>query len=54
MVIRFSLRRKKDRLETHPSGLNRRGDRRLTPQEIRHRERMLEHLYRTLDRDASQ
>jgi hypothetical protein len=47
MVIRFSLRKKEDRLETHPSGLNRTGPRRLSRQEVEHRERMLEHLWRT-------
>jgi hypothetical protein len=51
MVIRFSLRKqegtKEDRLETHPSGLNRTGPRRLSREEIEHRERMLEHLRRT-------
>jgi len=51
MVIRFTLfsnRQKEDRLETHPSGLNRTDDRRLGRREIEHRERMLEHLRRTL------
>jgi len=51
MVIRFMSRqgRRKDtadRLESHPSGLNRTDARRLTPREIEHRERMLAHLYR--------
>ena len=49
MVIRFTLRKKEDRLETHPSGLNRTGALRLSRREIEHRERMLEHLYRTQD-----
>ena len=35
-----------DRLESHPSGLNRTDARRLSPREIRHRERMLAHLQR--------
>jgi hypothetical protein len=52
MVIRFALRHKnrKDavRLESHPSGLNRTDARRLSRREIVHRERMLEHLHRTL------
>jgi hypothetical protein len=52
MVIRFSLRkhprlREGDRLESHPSGLNRTDDRRLSRREIEHRERMLKHLHRT-------
>jgi hypothetical protein len=50
MVIRFPLRRKPkmdDRLESHPSGLNRTDSRRLSAREIRHRERMLAHLHRT-------
>jgi hypothetical protein len=47
MVIRFSFRKKEDRLETHPSGLNRTDARRLSRREIEHRERMLEHLQRT-------
>ena len=48
MVIRFSLRQKprEVRLESHPSGLNRTGARRLSKQEIVHRERMLEYLQR--------
>ena len=58
MVIRFlsrtaqkarQLRRRRrgeDRLETHPSGLNRTGARRLSRREVEHRERMLEHLQR--------
>jgi hypothetical protein len=55
MVIRFlsrtaqkarQLRRREDRLETHPSGLNRTGARRLSRREVEHRERMLEHLQR--------
>jgi hypothetical protein len=48
MVIRFRLRRpaKEQRLETHPSGLNRTDARRLSAREILHRERMLEHLRR--------
>jgi len=44
MVIRFPSRKKEDRLESHPSGLNRTGPRRLSPREIEHRERMLRHL----------
>jgi hypothetical protein len=50
MVIRFPLRRKvvEMRLESHPSGLNRTDGRRLSRREIVHRERMLEHLQRTL------
>jgi hypothetical protein len=47
MVIRFRLRPTEVRLETHPSGLNRTGPRRLTRREIEHRERMLRHLART-------
>jgi hypothetical protein len=43
---------KEVRLETHPSGLNRTDARRLSQREIAHRERMLEHLHRTLS-DAS-
>lgn len=35
-----------DRLESHPSGLDRTDARRLTAREIRHRERMLAHLQR--------
>jgi hypothetical protein len=48
MVIRFPLRQKvrEIRLESHPSGLNRTDDRRLSKREIVHRERMLEHLRR--------
>jgi hypothetical protein len=48
MVIRFPVRQKarEVRLESHPSGLNRTDDRRLTRREIVHRERMLEHLQR--------
>ena len=54
MVIRFLSRfvRKRPeglegvRLESHPSGLNRTGARRLSRREIEHRERMLAHLYR--------
>jgi hypothetical protein len=49
MVIRFPRRAKKEiRLETHPSGLNRTGPRRLSRREIEHRERMIQHLARTL------
>jgi hypothetical protein len=60
MVIRFTLRpgRSKDpirreglegmRLESHPSGLNRTDARRLSRREVEHRERMLQHLHRTL------
>jgi len=48
MVIRFPRRANKEiRLETHPSGLNRTGPRRLSRREIEHRERMLHHLART-------
>ena len=57
MVIRFQLlprrRSNPDRLESHPSGLNRTDARRLSRQEIEHRERMLEHLH-SLDRAANQ
>jgi len=50
MVIRFQFRpRKENRLESHPSGLNRRGAGRLSRREVEHRERMLRHLARTLD-----
>jgi hypothetical protein len=35
-----------DRLESHPSGLNRTDGRRLSRREVEHRERMLEHLHR--------
>ena len=58
MIIRFTLRacRREHRgeplegmrLESHPSGLNRTDARRLSRREIEHRERMLEHLHRTL------
>lgn len=59
MIIRFRLgrvfagnRRGESldgmRLESHPSGLNRTDARRLSAREIKHRERMLEHLHRTL------
>jgi hypothetical protein len=49
MVIRFPRLRlanpsRDDRLETHPSGLNRTDARRLSRREIAHRERMLTHL----------
>jgi hypothetical protein len=52
MVIRFRPRHNvkkanEDRLESHPSGLSRTDARRLSKQEIVHRERMLEHLQRT-------
>jgi hypothetical protein len=47
MVIRFPSRKKEDRLESHPSGLNRTDARRLSRREVEHRERMLEHLRRT-------
>jgi len=52
MVIRFPLRPKTQesrevRLESHPSGLNRTDARRLSTREVVHRERMLQHLYRT-------
>jgi hypothetical protein len=47
MVIRFPFRDKKEiRLESHPSGLNRLGPRRLSRREVEHRERMLQHLSR--------
>ena len=55
MVIRFIVeqvgragrrRSQADRLETHPSGLNRTDARRLSRREIAHRERMLAHLQR--------
>ena len=49
MVVRFmarALRQKENRLETHPSGLNRTDARRLSRREIEHRERMLAHLHR--------
>ena len=59
MVIRFMLRSARFRhhaqpelegmrLESHPSGLNRTDSRRLSRREIEHRERMLQHLHRTL------
>jgi hypothetical protein len=49
MVIRFQrLAKKENRLETHPSGLNRTGARRLSRREVEHREKMLQHLARTL------
>jgi hypothetical protein len=46
MVIRFPVRLqpKETRLESHPSGLNRTDDRRLSTREVVHRERMLRHL----------
>jgi len=51
MVIRFQLLPRRtdssDRLESHPSGLNRTDVRRLSRREIQHRERMLRHLQRT-------
>ena len=49
MVIRFiarATRHKENRLETHPSGLNRTDARRLSRREVEHRERMLAHLQR--------
>jgi hypothetical protein len=50
MVIRFQLLPRRadtsDRLESHPSGLNRTDARRLSRREIAHRERMLQHLQR--------
>jgi hypothetical protein len=51
MVIRLPLRQKPKevRLESHASGLNRTDARRLSKREIVHRERMLEHLQRTLN-----
>ena len=63
MIIPF-MRRRQDqceaadpalaglRLESHPSGLNRTDARRLSRREIEHRERMLQHMHRTLH-DAS-
>jgi hypothetical protein len=55
MVIRFPLRSrpKEERLESHPSGLNRTDDRRLSAREALHRERMLRHLEQ-LERAAAQ
>jgi hypothetical protein len=65
MIIRFTLgrlrsRRRGDqalldgvRLESHPSGLNRTDSRRLSAREVAHRERMLEHLHRTLRESSS-
>jgi hypothetical protein len=65
MLIRFMLRRARSRrhdhetaldgmrLESHPSGLNRTGSRRLSAREVAHRERMLEHLHRTLRESSS-
>ena len=64
MIIRFTLgltrsRRRDDpaldglRLESHPSGLNRTDARRLSAREIAHRERMLQHLHRTLHESSS-
>jgi hypothetical protein len=47
MVIRFPSRKKEDRLESHPTGLNRTGPRHLNRREIEHRERMLRHLQLT-------
>ena len=51
MVIRFPFRStsagaadSEQRLESHPSGLNRTDSRRLSAREIAHRERMLRHL----------
>ena len=49
MVIRFFSsfgRTRENRLESHPSGLNRTDARRLSRREIEHRERMLAHLQR--------
>ena len=43
---RLTNRRAEERLESHPSGLNRTDARRLSAREIRHRERMLAHLQR--------
>jgi hypothetical protein len=58
MVIRFPSRQKprppkEVRLESHPSGLNRTGARRLSKQEIVHRERMLQYLQRSELRRSS-
>ena len=64
MIIRFTLGRVLARnrrtealdgmrLESHPSGLNRTDARRLSAREIAHRERMLEHLHRTLREPSS-
>jgi hypothetical protein len=52
MVIRFPRLRlakrfqglQDDRLESHPSGLNRTDSRRLSSRELEHREKMLRHL----------
>jgi len=48
MVIRFPFRLKPadrgERVESHPSGLNRTDSRGLSAREIVHRERMLRHL----------
>jgi hypothetical protein len=46
MIIRFPSPKKVDRLESHPSSLNRTNERRLSRREIEHRQRMLEHLRR--------
>lgn len=61
MIIRFTLARALRRcrgdhslrLESHPSGLNRTDARRLSAREVAHRERMLEHLHRTLRESSS-
>ena len=59
MVIRFPLRHGstrepgEERLETHPSGLNRTDSRRLSAREVVHRERMLRHLEK-LERASAQ
>ena len=58
MVIRFPRLRlakpaRADRLETHPSGLNRTDARRLSRVEIEHRERMLLHLARIEQRRSA-
>jgi hypothetical protein len=47
MIIRFPVcPPREDRFETHSSGVNRTGPRRLSRREIEHRERMLQHLAR--------
>lgn len=57
MVIRFRflqrLQPKEARLESHPSGLNRTDDRRLSAREVVHRERMLRHLESLSSRDRN-
>ena len=63
MIIPFRLGRLRSRrddgaldgmwLESHPSGFNRTDARRLSAREIAHRERMLDHLHRTLRESSS-